>query len=100
METQVEIGGRKLTFSALNMGQIRALQLTLKSIREEKISGLEALLAFSPHIHASIRKVHQDISVEQLEELLTVHDLPAAQTALLEASGLRAVQGETKPAEK
>lgn len=92
------IGGRSFTFSALTLGEIRALEATLKAIADSTISGITALLAFTPHIHASIRKVHQDITPEQLEDLMGVEDLAPAQRALLEASGLKAPEpGEKSP---
>jgi hypothetical protein len=103
MNVNVVVGNKTLTFSPLNLKQIRALTETFKVISNGTVTGLEAMLALLPHLYDSVHKVHQDLTFEQFEELLTYPDFAPAQRAMLEASGMKAAavdattEGEAKP---
>lgn len=98
MQKTITLAGRPITFSPLNLGQIRSLEVTLSDVSSGKVTGISSMLAFVPHLYASVKPNHSDISQEQFEEMLTLDNLGSAQSALLEASGLKAAEvGETKP---
>jgi hypothetical protein len=61
-------------------------------------SGLASLLRYLPVIQNAVRKVHQDLTAEQLENGLTFDDFNALFNAMLEVSGLKkAAAGEPTP---
>jgi hypothetical protein len=101
MQKTIKVAGRSLTFSPLHLGQIRELEQTLKDVKDSKVVGIDSMLAFVPHLHASLAPKHPDITQKQLEEMLTIEDLAPAQSAMLEASGLKAAEpGEPKPVQE
>jgi hypothetical protein len=86
----------QLTVSSLTLGELRQLD----SLFQEKSdnSGLAALLRYLPVVLNAVRKVHQDLSSEQLENGLTFDDFNALFNAVLEVSGLKkAPAGEPTP---
>jgi hypothetical protein len=52
-----------------------------------------------PVIHASLRKLHSDLTVEELEEMLDLNVFPELLDRVLELSGLKRSQpaGEAAP---
>ena len=88
----------QLTVSSLTLGDLRVME----AITAEPVDGqpreLSSLLKFLPIISSSLRKVHQDLSVDQLENGLTLEDFNLLLTAVLEVSGLtKAPAGEPVP---
>jgi hypothetical protein len=98
MQVELEIAGRKLVFSALNLGQLRALEQTMSEVQAGSFDNFQVVFAFLPHIHASLVKAQPEITQEQLETAMTLEDIEPAQRAMLQASGLKvAEKGETLP---
>lgn len=59
---------------------------------------ISSLLRYIPIVAASVRKVHPEITPEQLESSLTLEDFNAIFAAVLEVSGLKkAAAGEATP---
>lgn len=88
----------QLTVSSLTLGELRQLDSLFAESRSEPVAGLAALLRYLPLIAGSLRKVHQDLSQEQLESGLTLDDFNALFNSLLEVSGLKkAAPGEAGP---
>ncbi|HET6842180.1 MAG TPA: hypothetical protein VFK06_10935 [Candidatus Angelobacter sp.] len=86
-----------LTVSSLTLGELRQLD-SLFSEPNAAAGGLASLFRYLPVIISSLRKVHQDLSPEQIENGLTLEDFSALFGAVLEVSGLKkAVAGEHTP---
>jgi hypothetical protein len=88
----------QLTVSSLTLGDLRMMEAIYAKSPEEPPKGLSSLLKFLPLISSSLRKVHQDLSVDQLESGITLEDFNLLLTAVLEVSGLtKAAPGEPVP---
>ena len=78
-----------LTVSSLTLGELRQLDQLFAAARADNTSGIGSLLQYMPIIFASARKVHQDLTLEQLENGLTLDDFNAIFGVVLEVSGLK-----------
>jgi hypothetical protein len=88
----------QLTVSSLTLGELRHLDALFQAKPSSETSGLASLLRYLPVIANAVRKVHQDLTVEQLENGLTFDDFTALFNAVLEISGLKkAAAGEPTP---
>ncbi|HEY4675952.1 MAG TPA: hypothetical protein VIJ01_02265 [Candidatus Angelobacter sp.] len=87
----------QLTVSSLTLGELRQLDSLFQEKSAEN-SGLTSLLRYLPVIQNAVRKVHQDLTAEQLENGLTFDDFNILFNAMLEVSGLKkAAAGEPTP---
>lgn len=87
----------QLTVSSLTLGELRQLD-SLLADSSDSSSGLASVVRYLPVVSNSLRKVHQDISVDQLENGLTLEDFTALFGAVLEVSGLKkSPSGEPTP---
>jgi hypothetical protein len=92
-----------LTVSSLTLGELRQLDQLFTSAGSDAGSGnIGSLLKYMPLLFASARKVHQDLTLETLENGLTLDDFNAVFSAVLEVSGLKkassgAEAGEAMP---
>lgn len=88
----------QLTVSSLTLGDLRLMESIAAESPDGRPKGLSSLLKFLPIISSSLRKVHQDLSVDQLESGLTLEDFNLLLNAVLEVSGLtKAPAGEPVP---
>ena len=88
----------QLTVSSLTLGELRQLDSLFAESTAQPAAGLSGLLRYLPLVAGSLRKVHQDLSAEQLEGGLTLEDFNVLFNALLEVSGLKkASAGEASP---
>ena len=88
----------QLTVSSLTLGELRQLDSLFQEKPSAENSGLASLLRYLPVLQGAVRKVHQDLTAEQLENGLTFDDFNALFSAVLEVSGLkRAAEGEPIP---
>jgi|SRR5579859_5357346 len=88
----------QLTVSSLTLGELRQLDALFQEKLSPETSGLASLLRYLPIIVNTLRKVHQDLTAEQLESTLTFDDFAALFNAALEVSGLKkAAAGEPTP---
>jgi hypothetical protein len=88
----------QLTVSSLTLGELRQLNTLFQEKAVAETSGLGSLLRYLPVILNAVRKVHQDLTAEQLENGLTFDDFNILFTAVLEVSGLKkAAAGEPAP---
>ena len=87
----------QLTVSSLTLGELRQLDSLFQEKSIEN-SGISALLKYLPVISNAVRKFHQDLTAEQLENGLTFDDFNALFNAILEVSGpKKAAMGEQAP---
>jgi len=88
----------QLTVSSLTLGELRQLDALFQENASAEASGLGSLLRYLPVILNSVRKVHRDLTTEQLENGLTFDDFSVLFNAVLEVSGLkRTTAGEPIP---
>jgi hypothetical protein len=88
----------QLTVSSLTLGELRQLDSLFQEKPFAENSGLASLLRYLPVIQNAVRKVHQDLTAEQLENGLTFDDFNVLFNAMLEVSGLKkAAAGEPTP---
>jgi len=88
----------QLTVSSLTLGELRQLDSLSQEKPSPENSGLASLLRYLPVIQNAVRKVHQDLTAEQLENGLTFDDFNVLFNAMLEVSGLKkAAAGEPTP---
>jgi hypothetical protein len=88
----------QLTVSSLTLGELRQLDSLFQDKSSTESSGLASLLRYLPVIQNAVRKVHQDLTAEQLENGLTFDDFNVLFNAMLEVSGLKkAAAGEPTP---
>jgi len=88
----------QLTVSSLTLGELRQLDALFQDKASSEISGLASLLRYLPIILNAVRKVHQDLTAEQLENGLTFEDFNTLFNVVLEVSGLKkATAGEPTP---
>jgi hypothetical protein len=88
----------QLTVSSLTLGELRQLDALFQDKASSESSGLATLLRYLPLIASAVRKMHQDLTIEQLENGLTFDDFNALFNAVLEVSGLKkASAGEPIP---
>jgi len=89
----------QLTASSLTLGELRQLDpLLTQAAADKEGKGVASLLKLLPAILSSLRKVHQDLSLDALENGLTLEDFTTLLTAVLEVSGLKqAAAGEGSP---
>jgi hypothetical protein len=65
---------------------------------KDPASGVTSLLRYLPVIFGSVRKVHQDLTLDQLESSLTFDDFNTLFSAVLDVSGLKkSAAGEATP---
>jgi hypothetical protein len=88
-----------LTVSSLTLGELRQLDALLtEHVAGSGGGGLSTLLRYMPVMHTSLRKVHQDLTLEQLENSLGLYDFNQLFAVLLEVSGLKKAEaGEATP---
>lgn len=96
----VLIHGREFTLSALTLGDLRRLEPALLGVEQKVAHGFSSMLALVPVIHASISKLHPEVALEELEEMLDLNSFPEILDRVLEVSGLKrsVPSGESKPA--
>jgi hypothetical protein len=88
----------QLTVSSLTLGELRQMESLFQTATSAASSGISSLLKYLPVIFGSVRKVHQDISLDQLENGLTFDDFNSLFGAVLEVSGLKkSTPGEPAP---
>jgi hypothetical protein len=88
----------QLTVSSLTLGELRQLDSLFQEKPSADVSGFASVLRYLPVILNAARKVHQDLTAEQLENGLTFDDFNALFNAMLEVSGLKkAAAGEPTP---
>jgi hypothetical protein len=88
----------QLTVSSLTLGELRQLDALFQEKPSPEKFSIASLLRYLPIIVYGVRKVHQDLTAEQLENGLTFDDFSVLFIAVLEVSGLkRAAAGEPTP---
>ena len=96
---QVQIDDKTFTLTQLTIGDIRGLEQFIFAAADKGKAGFDIMSSAVRLIHAGVRKAHPDITLEQLESMLTVPDLKPLINAVLELSGLKeTAPGESMPA--
>ena len=103
--------GRKFTLSPLTLADLRKLEPALLGLEGRAELGFTSMLSLVPVIHASLVKLHPEIVLEELEEMLDLSSFAELLDRVLEVSGLtrrsseasklrsyEAAAGESQPA--
>lgn len=92
--------GKQFQLSALTLADLRKLEPALLGVEQKVAHGFSSMLALVPVIHASISKLHPEVALEELEEMLDLNSFPEILDRVLEVSGLRrsVPSGENQPA--
>ena len=85
----IVLTGRKFELSPLTLGDLRRLEPSLLGAKQEIAHGFGSMLALVPVIHASLSKLHPEIALEELEEMLDLSSFSEALDRVLEVSGLK-----------
>ncbi len=83
------LNGRQLQLSPLSLGDLRRLESALLGAEQKIAQGFGSMLSLVPVIHASISKLHPEIALEELEEMLDLNNFTEVLDRVLEASGLK-----------
>ena len=91
--------GKQFSLSPLNLGDLRRLEPALLGLEQRAQSGFSAMLSLVPVIHASLRKLHCELTPEELEEIIDLNVFPELLDRVLEISGLKrnSYVGEANP---
>lgn len=84
----------QLSVTSLTLSELRQLEQLLAQGKDEK-SSIGSILKYVPIIYASARKVHQDLTMEQLENGLTLDDFNALFDGVMTVSGLKGKEKST-----
>ncbi|HYL92764.1 MAG TPA: hypothetical protein VEW69_06365 [Alphaproteobacteria bacterium] len=88
----------QLTVSSLTLGELRQLDSLFADSAAAGGAGITTLFKYLPVIFSSLRKVHQDLTLEQIENGMGLEDFNSLFSAVLEVSGLKkSAAGETRP---
>ena len=92
--------GKQFQLSPLTLGDLRRLEPALLGAEQKVANGFSSMLALVPVIHASISKLHPELALEELEEMLDLNSFPGILDRVLEVSGLKrsVPSGENNPA--
>jgi hypothetical protein len=98
--------GKEFNMSPLTLGDLRRLESVLLGSEQAVAHGFSSMLSLVPVVHASLAKLHPELALEELEQMLDLHNFPEALNRVLEASGLKRAssgfegktQGENQPA--
>jgi hypothetical protein len=103
----IVLKGRKFALSPLTLGDLRRLEPALLGAEQKIASGFGTILSLVPVIHASLNKLHPEIALEELEEMLDLSSFAEILDRVLEVSGLKrsvpaavasGLSGEQQPA--
>lgn len=101
----ISILGRQFTLSPLTLGDLRKLEPALLGIEKDVEHGFSAMLSLVPVIHASLNKLHPEVALEELEQMLDLNSFTETLDRVLHISGLKrapaapsASPGEHQPA--
>jgi|SRR5581483_2525899 len=90
METHsIILKGKQFRLSALTLGDLRRLEPILLGAEQKLASGFGSMLSLVPVIHESISKLHPEIALEELEDMLDLNNFTEVLDRVLEASGLK-----------
>lgn len=91
--------GKQFSLSPLNLGDLRRLEPALLGLEQRTRSGFSAMLSLVPVIHASLRKLHSELTLEELEEMIDLNIFPELLDRVLDLSGLKrnSLAGEAGP---
>lgn len=85
----ITLHGRTFTLSPLTLGDLRRLEPVLLGAEQKIAHGFGSMLSLVPVIHASISKLHPEVALEELEEMLDLNNFTEVLDRVLEVSGLK-----------
>ena len=98
----ISLHGREFTLSPLTLGDLRKLESALLGVEKNVEKGFASMLSLVPVIHASLSKLHPEVALEELEQMLDLNSFSEVLDRVLNISGLKqspaASSGEHAPA--
>ena len=85
----IVLKGRKFDLSPLTIGDLRRLEPSLLGAEQKIANGFGSMLSLVPVIHASLSKLHPEIALEELEEMLDLPSFAEVLDRILDVSGLK-----------
>ena len=85
----IVLKGRKFDLSPLTLGDLKRLEPSLVGAEQKIANGFGSMLSLVPVIHASLSKLHPEIALEELEEMLDLSSFSETLDRVLEVSGLK-----------
>ena len=85
----ITLQGRTLKLSPLTLGDLRKLEPALLGMEQRVEKGFASMLSLVPVIHASLSKLHPEVALEELEEILDLATFADVLDRVLEVSGLK-----------
>ncbi|MBV9075642.1 MAG: hypothetical protein JOZ10_18620 [Acidobacteria bacterium] len=99
--TSISLHGREFKLSPLTLGDLRKLEPALLGAEHSVAHGFASMLALVPVIHASLSKLHPELALEELEQMLDLNSFAEVLDRVLHVSGLKRAgntAGEKQPA--
>lgn len=90
----ISLHGREFILSPLTLGDLRKLESALFGVEKSAANGFSSMLSLVPVIHASLSKLHPQIALEELEELLDLNSFTDVLDRVLHLSGLKRQSSE------
>lgn len=91
----ISILGRQFTLSPLTLGDLRKLESALLGVEKSAEKGFASMLSLVPVIHASLSKLHPEVAVEELEQMLDLSSFTEVLDRVLQISGLKRASSMT-----
>ena len=85
----ITLQGHTFALSPLTLGDLRRLESALLGAEHKIAHGFGSMLSLVPVIHASMTKLHPEIALEELENMLDLNNFTEVLDRVLEASGLK-----------
>lgn len=90
----VSLHGRDFTLSPLTLGDLRKLESSLLGVEKTAANGFASMLSLVPVIHASLSKLHPEVALEELEQMLDLNSFTDVLDRVLQLSGLKRQSSE------
>jgi hypothetical protein len=85
----ISLHGREFTLSPLTLGDLRKLESVLLGVERNIEKGFASMLSLVPVIHASLSKLHPEVALEELEQMLDLNSFTEVLDSVLHISGLK-----------
>lgn len=100
---KVRIGNREFVMPSLSVGQAKRLWPQILKLDKEGISAEDIPEKFElavPIIHAALSRNYPQLTVEQVEDMVSISQLRQLLLVVSGQSGMKEKSGETQPAEE
>lgn len=93
---KLNLGGRDLIVPALSFKQLRQLLPKVQHLGDGAVTA-ENMGEIALVVHAALSRNYQDLTIDDVEDMLDMHNAMPAVLAVMGQSGLERVEGEAVP---